>query len=289
MLKTLWRNAASLAKATSSAVRNPIDFLRLMRTMHDRLEGRRYTTSYTDNAALSVASEEYKNNPLWNYFQSHHEGPGIWKWEHYFEIYHRHFQKFINRPVRVLEIGVYSGGSLTMWRKYFGDRCEVIGVDIEPACMVYENDFTTMFIGDQQDRHFWKRFREKVGAVDIVIDDGGHTPLQQQVTLEEILPHLNPGGVYLCEDILGTFNSFSAFASSLVSELNCVDLNPDFISQSRATALQKAVHSMHFYPYALVIEKNSFIREVLSAPRHGTAWQPFFKNTVFPANTDRRK
>ena len=65
-------------------------------------------------------SDRLSSNVLWDYFRNHNQGRGVWKWEHYFEIYHRHFSKFINQPVDVLEIGVQSGGSLEMWRAYFG-------------------------------------------------------------------------------------------------------------------------------------------------------------------------
>ena len=74
------------------------------------------------------------NNPLEAYFDSVTEGPGIWKWRHYFAIYHRHLQRFVGKAPRVLEIGIYSGGSLPMWLHYFGDGTQVYGVDIEPAC-----------------------------------------------------------------------------------------------------------------------------------------------------------
>src|SRR4051812_2508259 len=59
-------------------------------------------------------------NALLQYFDAHTEGPGIWKFRHYFEIYQRHFAKFVGQDVHVVEIGVYSGGSLNMWKEYFG-------------------------------------------------------------------------------------------------------------------------------------------------------------------------
>jgi hypothetical protein len=71
------------------------------------------------------------SNDLQKYFDAVESGPGIWKWRHYFEIYDRHFEKFRNKEVNILEIGIYSGGSLGMWKAYFGPRCRVYGVDIE--------------------------------------------------------------------------------------------------------------------------------------------------------------
>ena len=72
-------------------------------------------------ASLPAAGEEWQraaeaSSPLETYFDRLTDGPGIWKWRHYFEIYHRHFQRFIDRPVVVVEVGVYSGGSLGMWQ-----------------------------------------------------------------------------------------------------------------------------------------------------------------------------
>ena len=100
-------------------------------------------------------------NPLLQYFDSHKSGRGIWKWRHYFDIYHRHFAKFVGREVHIAEIGVFSGGSLDMWKTYFGPRCHVYGVDIEPACKTYEGDRVKILIGDQANREFWKAFASK--------------------------------------------------------------------------------------------------------------------------------
>src|SRR5579864_8038519 len=157
-------------------------------------------------APIEPKNVEVKPNPLREFFDSHQEGRGIWKWNHYFDIYHQHFSRFRGRNVRVLEIGIYSGGSLEMWRDYFGSGCQIYGVDIEPACKAYERDSVKVFIGDQGDRNFWKKFKQEVPAVDIVIDDGGHLTEQQIITFEELLPHLQPNGIYLCEDLHGALN-----------------------------------------------------------------------------------
>jgi len=209
-------------------------------------------------------------NPLYDYFQNNNQGPGIWKWEHYFEIYQRHFSHMENRPVNILEIGVYSGGSLNMWRSYFGEQSQVFGVDIEPACKAYERDGVRIMIGDQRDRDFWKAFKKEVPGIDVLIDDGGHKPEQQMVTLEEMLPHIRPGGIYLCEDVHGLHHEFVSFAAGLIGELN----RP--VESGAPSGLQRSIHSIHFYPYLLVIEKHLNAPLRFHAPKHGTEWQPFF-------------
>lgn len=213
-------------------------------------------------------------NPLRVFFNSRREGRGIWKWNHYFDVYHRHFGKFVGRDVNVLEIGVYSGGSLEMWKEYFGPRCHIYGVDIEESCRCYEDDATEIVIGDQADRDFWKRFKERVQSVDIVVDDGGHQTEQQIVTLEEMLPHLRPGGVYVCEDVHGEHNGFSGYMQGLVSNLNAYRAGKGERTVP-ATGFQSSVQSVHFYPYVTVIEKaDPPVTQFLSL-KHGTQWQPF--------------
>ena len=75
----------------------------------------------------------------------------IHKWQHYFEIYERHFTPFRGKAVKVLEIGVYKGGSLAMWRSYFGSGSIIVGLDIDPTCKQFEKAFDNIHvrIGDQ--------------------------------------------------------------------------------------------------------------------------------------------
>lgn len=228
-------------------------------------------------------TENNVSNPLERFFDSQKEGQGIWKWRHYFEIYDRHFRAFRGREVHVLEIGVYSGGSLAMWANYFGAGVHVYGVDTEPACMRYETGAMKIFIGDQADRGFWTRFREAVPILDIVIDDGGHLPIQQTVSLQELVPHLQPGGVYLCEDITGSANEFASYVQQLTHQLNDYGNVTQDLSDnerrlvSKSTEFQSSIHSIHFYPFVAVIEKRSNPLEELVAPKHGTIWEPFLQ------------
>jgi hypothetical protein len=223
------------------------------------------------------------DNPLLSYFESYKEGPGIWKWQHYFEIYHRYFQKFIGVPLHVLEIGVYSGGSLDMWKNYFGQQCHIHGVDIQNECKEYEDDQVQIKIGDQGDRRFWQAFKSQTPMLDIVIDDGSHRPEHQLTTFQEILPHIRPGGVYLCEDIHGPANMFALYLQNLSNNLNaCQNFQnnpetPERRSTAVTTEFQSRIHSIHFYPYVAVIETNKDTRKELVSSKRGTAWQPFIK------------
>jgi hypothetical protein len=226
---------------------------------------------------LRQVISEPDENPLRAYFNAHHQGPGIWKWDHYFDVYHRHFSKFRGRKMTVLEIGIYSGGSLPMWREYFGAGCTIYGVDIQSECLVYENEFTHVLIGDQADARFWAKAKQSLPPLDVIIDDGGHTYAQQRTTLECLLPHMSPGGVYVCEDVHGVGNRFAAFSFGVVDALNSTQLmaDPENRLVSTTLGLQAAIKAVCFYPFIITIELEDAAVSQLIAPKRGTQWQPF--------------
>jgi Methyltransferase domain len=203
---------------------------------------------------------------LREYFDGYAEGPGLWKWLHYFPIYERHFARFVGRKVTVVEIGVYSGGSLSMWLHYFGAGAYVYGVDIEPACRSYASDRIDVHIGDQADPAFWRGFLSEITPIDVLIDDGGHQAHQQIATLKATLPAMSPGGVYLCEDSQGPMHPFHSFVDGLGRYLHDARGEPN--------PLQQHVESIHRYPLVTVIEKPLLPVPRFESPKHGTQWEP---------------
>ncbi|MBC7874794.1 MAG: class I SAM-dependent methyltransferase, partial [Ferruginibacter sp.] len=67
-----------------------------------------------------------------------HTGRLVHKWDHYFDVYERYFTVYRDSPVNILEIGISHGGSLQMWRKYFGEHANIFAVDINPECKQFE-------------------------------------------------------------------------------------------------------------------------------------------------------
>jgi hypothetical protein len=230
---------------------------------------------------LENPKQHANTNVFEEFFDGHASGNGIWKWRHYFDIYEKHFAKFRGKSVNVLEIGVYSGGSLEMWERYFGTNANIYGVDINDACRIYETSRIKIFIGDQKDRHFWREVKLGIPALDIVIDDGGHGFEQQVASIEELLPFMRPGGVYICEDLHGVFNRFASYVHGLSHKLNDYGLMREFRDDNErrivcdCTAFQSAIGSIHFYPFVTVLERNDHKVTELISQKHGTQWQPF--------------
>jgi cephalosporin hydroxylase len=212
---------------------------------------------------LRRAPAEAHANPLARYFFNN-RGRQIQKWHHYFEIYHRHFEPFRGRSPVVVEIGVFHGGSLQMWRDYFGPGAQIVGIDLDPRCSAFEEDGIRVLIGDQADRAFLARVRKEVPHVDIVIDDGGHQMQQQIASFEELYPHVQPNGIYLCEDIHTSFVSryqggyrragtFLEYAKGLVDRLYAwYSEEPERFA---VDALTRSTYALHFYDSVLVVEK----------------------------------
>ncbi len=110
------------------------------------------------------------------------------KWRHYFEIYERYLAKYRYSKCVYVEIGVEKGGSLDIMARYLGDQARVIGVDISPACKDFKKKGYEIYTGDQADGRFLHELASRVGAADIIVDDGGHTPDQQITSFFILFP-----------------------------------------------------------------------------------------------------
>ena len=201
-------------------------------------------------------------NDLENYFRNN-QGRIISKWMHYFEIYDRHFSKYRNKEITILEIGVYQGGSLQMWRDYFGPKAKIYGIDINPRCKELEEENTEIFIGSQSDRKFLASIKNKIPPIDILIDDGGHTMRQQIVSFEELFDHVKSDGIYLCEDLHTSYwlnfgggykrnGTFIEYSKNFIDYLNAYHSEQKKLKVSEFT---KSVNSIHYYDSIIVIEK----------------------------------
>ena len=75
--------------------------------------------------------KNYKNTEVFDAFQKSEYRST--KHSNFFCIYDDLLKKFKNRDVTLVEIGVASGGSLFMWKNYFGNKARIIGIDFNPG------------------------------------------------------------------------------------------------------------------------------------------------------------
>ena len=116
------------------------------------------------------------------------------------EIYDTYFNSISHLTLNVLEIGVLDGSSLNMWYDYFPNSY-IYGVDINDKSL-YENDRISCGILDQSNESHLIHFNENFNIeFDIIIDDGSHHMLDQQLTFGYLFPLLKSGGLYIIEDL----------------------------------------------------------------------------------------
>lgn len=201
-------------------------------------------------------------NDLEKYFREN-DDKLISKWVHYFDVYESHFARFRDKEVTILEIGVYQGGSLQMWKNYFGPKAKIYGIDIDPRCKALEEDNVKIIIGSQDDRKFLQEVIKTIPPIDILIDDGGHFMHHQIISFEELFGHVKENGVYLCEDIHTSYRikfggGYKRRGSFIEYSKNFIDYLNAYHSHNRSlkvNSFTESVNSIHYYDSILVLEK----------------------------------
>ena len=180
------------------------------------------------------------------------------KHTNYFDIYDKLLGKFLGKNFTFVEIGVLDGGSLFMWRSFFGDSARIIGIDLNPEAVKWRENGFEIYIGDQSNPKFWEDFFQNIGNIDVLLDDGGHRNDQQIVTTECVLPHIKDGGLLIIEDTQTSFMKFENFKRySLVMYLK--DKIASMYSRSDEVTLpsvlySRLVHSIEFFTGICVLK-----------------------------------
>jgi hypothetical protein len=189
-------------------------------------------------------------------------GKRLHKWMHYFDIYEHHFARFRDAGPTVLEIGVFGGGSLQMWKAYFGPGARVVGLDVDPACRAHEDDGVVIHIGSQGDVGLLDHIVAENPPIDIVIDDGSHRMEHMRASFEHLYPGISPRGVYLVEDMHTCYwpeyggglrepASFIEFTKGKLDEINAVHTR-DAVA---TTDFTRSTRSITIYDSVCVFEK----------------------------------
>jgi len=152
------------------------------------------------------------DNPFMQAVTRNHEAAGniVWKPPHYFSFYAETLVEMraaakSGRTIKMIEIGVNTGGAISMWKSYFGASLVYHGVDINPNCNVFAdaNAGVHIHIGSQGNASFLAGVLASMGGeVDFVIDDGSHYDRLTIASFEALYPAVRlSGGVYMIEDV----------------------------------------------------------------------------------------
>jgi hypothetical protein len=190
-------------------------------------------------------------------------------------VYHSLLSHVREAPLRLLEIGLYNGGSLRMWREYL-PNATLHGMDVDRRTLAYELEIpgTKVRLVDQADARALRAFVDELGGgYDVIVDDGGHTMEQQIVSFEVLFPHVVSGGIYVIEDLgtsyfveyggraIGEDGTAVAHMKRLVDAVQHEHMTPGHesihsaVSRVALAQVRRDVASMQFHPGQAIIVK----------------------------------
>jgi hypothetical protein len=180
------------------------------------------------------------------------------KYSNYFEIYESLLSRHRGKRITLVEVGVFHGGSLFMWRDYFGDNARIIGIEADPNAIELAKDGFEIYIGDSKDPNFWSVFYEKVGKIDVLIDDAGHTNAQQSQALISSIENMNDKGLIIIEDAYQSyskdFGNPSPFSFIQLSKLIVNRLMTRTMKSFRSGNLAQYIWSICYFERMVVFE-----------------------------------
>ena len=223
-------------------------------------------TEFGHDPAMAAELRDRSSGEIARLFFAHRGRP-IHKWVHYFDVYEGYLEKYRHKPITMLEIGVSGGGSLEIWRQYFGPDATIFGIDIDPQCAHRVSPPNQVRIGSQDDAQFLEAVIAEMGPPDIILDDGSHVARHQIASFNALFSHLKVGGLYIVEDVhtaywpefydlaLWRTRTFMKYIHRLID-----DMHGWYHYRSKKTVAMKEISAIHIHDSIVVIEKNHRVR-----------------------------
>lgn len=137
------------------------------------------------------------------------------------EYYETEFYSKRDVPLKILEVGMYRGGSIRLWLEWF-NSATLVGIDNNPSYFLGEitDPRATILFQDGYAKPTVDMFDDN--TFDYIIDDGPHT-LDSQINVVRLwIDKLKSGGKFIIEDIRSA--SAAETIKNSVSDLNLTDV-----------------------------------------------------------------
>lgn len=195
------------------------------------------------------------------------------------------YEKYLSfkrdESIKILEIGIFNGSSLEMWKSFYPNSY-VVGVDINSRCSVYEQTTNNVFveIGSQTDETFLINVIKKHGPFDLIIDDGSHMQSHMIFSFNCLFKTLKPKGVYIVEDTccsywseyeggLGKVDTSIEFFKKMIDHVNFFgqtlndhpghwrreDLHIEQINKNQNSSCRVDIESINFLNSTILVTK----------------------------------
>jgi hypothetical protein len=198
-------------------------------------------------------------------------GSDKWGNHWYLQHYRTHFESLRKKRINLLEIGVggyadpsQGGNSLRTWKAYF-PHANIFGIDIYDKRKLEEKRIK-IFQGSQIDEVFLRDVVDRIGGVDIVIDDGSHLNTHVVQTFGILFPLLRNPGIYVVEDTQTSYwpgfggssrdlNAPSTIMGHFTSLAHCLNHEEILRDERSPSEFDRHIVAMHFYHNLIFIFK----------------------------------
>lgn len=173
---------------------------------------------------------------------------------HLFTEYYDEIFSLYKNP-RILEVGIFNVSSINMYLEYF-DNPYIVGMDIEDKSYLTNNKWK-FILGDQTNIKDLERCVLNEDLFDIIIDDGGHTMKQQQITFGFLINYIKPGGYYILEDLHTSLRSEYIESDCEYTSLQMLNrIKEGFTYFSNYISIDKQSNILEKIDYIEILAKN---------------------------------
>ena len=180
------------------------------------------------------------------------------KHHNYLTKYDFYLEKYKDKSITLLELGVFKAASLRMWKDYFA-LGQIVGVDVDERCKQYSEERIDVLIGDLGKSEF-VNFLTKLQPT-VIVDDASHKWSHQINAICTLFPSLSNGGIYILEDLTTSFIE-EGYNDSIISAYEFCAAISECVTGD--TPLCKSNHRYEISLYSQEIEKIAAEVEMIS-------------------------
>jgi cephalosporin hydroxylase len=189
---------------------------------------------------LTIIANKHRTDKGTEWFEKHS----------YTEIYQSYIPE--NNPCALLEIGIYHGDSIRMWKEY-NSKIDLYVIDNNAKSLdTFDHNLCKkIFLADQGDRENLKDIVLEIGEglLDFVVDDGSHQMAHHHISLAALLPCVRSGGTYFIED-LHTCDSYEEEIRTTTILQNFIKTNKfssRFLKPNENEYISNSIASVEFF------------------------------------------